>query len=103
MPPILVVYSSPGLAALDTGINTSKLTGGFRSLYGTSINSYRTKARMEKAEDLLSSGEYNISDTAHSLGYKSTSHFSETFKRYFKMSPGDFRVQVQNTWNALGP
>jgi AraC-like DNA-binding protein len=82
--------SLPELAAL-AGINTYKLTCGFKNLYGTSINAYRTKTRMEKAETLLLSGKYNISETADMLGYKSTSHFCETFKRFHNMSPGDYR------------
>ncbi len=42
----------PELAIL-AGVNTTKLTRGFKKLYGMSVNSFRTKSRMEKAAYLL--------------------------------------------------
>ncbi len=80
----------PELAIL-AGVNTTKLTRGFKKLYGMSVNSYRTKVRMEKAGHLLLHGSYNISETAWELGYKSSRHFSETFRHYYNISPGEYR------------
>jgi len=63
----------------EVGMNTHKLTSGFRKLYGTSINHYRKEIRMKKARDVLMSGERNISETAFQVGFQSVGHFTSDF------------------------
>ena len=40
------------------------------------------KVRIQKAEQLLLSGQYNISEITHLVGLNSVSHFRECFKEY---------------------
>ncbi|WP_417879209.1 helix-turn-helix domain-containing protein [Vibrio sp.] len=61
----------------------------FKSLSGGSFMDYVTKVRLEKACELLISGE-KISDTAFETGFNDPSYFSQRFKHYFGLSPSKF-------------
>jgi AraC-like DNA-binding protein len=36
---------------------------------------------------MLASGEGNVSEVTHGVGFKSLGHFSDSFRRHFGMSP----------------
>ncbi|MBF9016512.1 MULTISPECIES: AraC family transcriptional regulator [unclassified Oceanispirochaeta] len=86
--------------SLQVGLNTHKLTSGFRTLYGISLNQYRKDARMKKAEEILLSGQWNISETAFLVGYQSVGHFTNDFRRHYGLCPGEFRKGCMKTDTA---
>jgi AraC-like DNA-binding protein len=45
------------------------------------------RLRLERARDLLLSGDFIVSDVAGQVAYTSLSHFSSEFKKYFGHSP----------------
>jgi len=47
---------------------------------------------MEKAAELLRSGEYNVTEAALEVGYSSPSHFSQAFREMFGCCPGLYPV-----------
>lgn len=63
----------------------------FKDKFNISINTYRTKKRLEKAMKLLVKGAYSISDIAVLCGYNSISYFTETFTKNIGVSPTVFR------------
>ena len=48
---------------------------------------------MSAAALLLSDPRKKIAEIAESLGYSSAEHFSSTFRRYYNLSPRDYRKQ----------
>ncbi|MGO2342787.1 helix-turn-helix domain-containing protein [Vibrio litoralis] len=70
-------------------ISERSLQRKFKSLSGGSFMDYVTKVRLEKACELLISGE-KISDTAFETGFNDPSYFSQRFKHYFGLSPSKF-------------
>jgi AraC-like DNA-binding protein len=74
------------LAKLVT-MSATRLKKGFKEMYGTSIYTYYQKARLQKAKELLLSGEYSITDTAAATGFYSTANFSAAFKKEFNILP----------------
>ena len=46
--------------------------------------------RMQQASEILSKQKVNISEVAYALGYSNLSHFSNSFKEYFGMSPKEY-------------
>ena len=44
---------------------------------------------MEKAKELLESGQFNVSEVSARTGYKSSQYFSITFRRYMGYSPSE--------------
>ena len=60
------------------------------------IEQYSIKLRIEKAKELLTYKESNISEVAYRLGYASAAHFSRQFKKIVGVSPSEFRRNPQN-------
>ena len=48
------------------------------------------KERMDKAEQLLRSGEYSIADISRLCGFRTPAYFATAFKDYFGCTPTDF-------------
>lgn len=50
------------------------------------------RARLERAKELLRDGQDQIADVALRLGFSDQSHFTNSFKRQFGLTPGEFRT-----------
>lgn len=55
------------------------------------IEQYVIKLRIERAKELLTNMDLNISEVAYRLGYASAAHFSRQFKKIVGLSPSVFR------------
>ena len=62
-----------------------------RSQYGKTFRQKKNEAKMSAACLLLEEGKHSITDISLSLGYSSVEHFSAAFRRYFGMSPRDWK------------
>ncbi len=76
--------------ARQLGMNTRKLTQGFRQLFGTSIYGWLQEYRLETAFQLLTTTDANISTIAYQMGY-TPAHFSVAFRKRFNLSPSDVK------------
>ena len=63
----------------------------FRELTGRSIHAYRTDLRLRAALHRLAEGERDLTRLALDLGFADHGHFSNAFRRVFRMSPSAFR------------
>lgn len=73
----------------------------FKFVTGETLNEYITRKRIEKsASDLL---HKNITATkiAHNYGFSDNSSFSRAFKKYFKVSPTEFKKQNPNRFSKI--
>jgi AraC family transcriptional regulator len=86
--------SLTGLAAIAR-VHPVYLARAFRSHYGRSINKYLLGLRLELARGLLADGEMALSDIAAEAGFCDQGHFSKNFKRFYGLSPGEYRKAVQ--------
>ena len=68
----------------------SSLYRKIKALTGMSTGEFIRKLRLRKAEQLLLSGKYNISEIAHQVGLISVSYFRECFKEEYGMSPSEY-------------
>lgn len=75
----------------QVGINRTKLSYGFRRLYGMSVNQFVTTHRLEHARRLLQETDMTISQIAAAVGYEHACNFSTRFKLHFDCSPRAFR------------
>ncbi len=66
----------------------------FKNEIGITILGYLTKIRMEKAIELLSTGEYKVFEVAELVGYSSSQYFSKVFKKYSGLRPLDYTSGV---------
>lgn len=80
----------PSLEELGRKIGCSHfyLSRIFSAQTGYTITQYLRRLRMERAAELLRSGEFNVTETAIEVGYASPSHFSQAFHETFGCCPG---------------
>ncbi len=65
----------------------------FRAAYGCAVYEYVQRVRMEHAARLLRDPGQSIQSVADGLGYSNANYFSKAFKKYYGMSPSEFREQ----------
>jgi len=73
----------------------------FKFITGETLNEYVTRRRIEKStSDLL---HKNITTTAiaHKYGFSDNSSYSRTFKKYFGVSPTEFKKQNSNKYSKI--
>jgi two-component system response regulator YesN len=63
----------------------------YKSETGENLSDYLLRLRMERADHLLSDNQYKIHEIANQLGYHNTSHFIKIFKKYYQMTPQEYR------------
>lgn len=61
----------------------------FKDETGISFRSFLTIVRMNRAEEMLYSGEYKIHEISDACGFSDVFYFSRLFKKYRGISPSD--------------
>ena len=61
------------------------------AITGQSTSQLIRAVRLEKAKELLSTDELNVSEVAYQVGFKTQAHFSRVFSETFGMPPSDYR------------
>lgn len=77
------------------GISQSHLSREFVKYTGEQPIYYLTKVRLEKAVELLNSTNMNLDDISKICGFANCNYFSKVFKKYIKITPGEFRKQMK--------
>jgi len=72
-------------------INPSYLSLLFKQETGKTFLQYLLELRMDKAEELLKSGELSTNEICERVGYDDYFHFIKQFKKAKKTTPGEFR------------
>ncbi len=62
----------------------------FKELVGETFIEYLIKARVEKAKELLATGQYKIYEIANKVGYEDRRYFSEVFKKHTGLNPAEY-------------
>jgi AraC-like DNA-binding protein len=78
----------------EVGCSPFYLSRTFSKEMGMGIPQYLRQLRMEKAAELLKSGEYNVTEAAFEVGYSSLSHFSQAFHQTFGCCPGLYPLRT---------
>jgi AraC-like DNA-binding protein len=80
----------PELARM-VGLNQTKLKTIFRETLGFTIYDYILTRRMERAAEMLVTGDYAIAQVAYAVGYDYPANFAAAFKRHFGQLPRDWK------------
>lgn len=72
-------------------VNPSYLSRLFKAETGRTFSRYLKELRMDKAAGLLKESGLKISDVALCVGYNDVSYFIQTFKKYYEMTPEQYR------------
>ena len=86
----------PALEELGKKIGCSHfyLSRIFSAQTGHTITHHLRQLRMERAAELLKSGEHNVTETALEVGYNSLSHFSAAFHETYGCCPGLYPLKT---------
>ncbi|MFO1477457.1 MAG: AraC family transcriptional regulator [Verrucomicrobiota bacterium] len=89
----------PSLKELGRKIGCSHfyLSRIFSEQTGRTISQQLRELRLERAAELLKSGEYNVTEAAFEVGYNSLSHFSAAFRETFGCCPGLYPIRLAAT------
>lgn len=77
-------------------MSSSTLYRKLKALTGLSPKEFVRKYRMDKAVELLLSGEYNVSETAYITGFSDSGYFRFCFKEEYGMSPSEYIKKRKN-------
>lgn len=75
--------------ARQVGVSDRTLRRGFQELFSITPLAYLTRQRMQRARQLLQSGEWTVAEVARIVGYAHLGHFAVAFKREFGLTPGN--------------
>ncbi|MCC5925975.1 MAG: AraC family transcriptional regulator N-terminal domain-containing protein [Bacteroidetes bacterium] len=67
----------------------------FQQEMGCSPVEFITRERMNKAAIQLRKGD-SVTQTCYEFGYQSVTHFSQTFKKTFGVTPGQYRISFRS-------
>lgn len=88
---ISIHHSAKELAKMYA-ISESSLKNYFRGVYGKNISEYMNKFRMQKAADLLENTDESILEIGEQVGYQNQSKFAAAFRKYYEMTPRQYRI-----------
>jgi len=75
----------------------------FSSMTGETINNYINRKRIEGiASSLMMGSEADLTDLSYKFGFKSPSSFSRSFKKYYGVSPSEFRKKIPSQFSKIG-
>lgn len=78
----------------ETGLSLKKLKDGFKQIYGDSVYHFLFDYKMEFARKLLDTGEFNVNEVGHKVGYSTSSHFIASFKKKFGTTPKKYVMSL---------
>lgn len=80
----------------EIGLNLKKLKEGFKQIYGDSVFSFLFDYKMEVARKLLESGDNNVNEVGHKVGYSTSSHFIAAFKKKYGTTPKKYVMSLSS-------
>ncbi len=65
------------------------------SLTGTTPSEYMRAKRIKRAEELLRTGEFTVSEIAYKVGFNNPRYFSKYFQEIYGMTPSQYKKKIQ--------
>lgn len=72
-----------------------------KQITGMAYSEYLTQCRMQEAGRLLTETTLKISVVGQCVGYNSPENFNRMFRKYYHISPGQYRAENSTNFNAL--
>lgn len=77
--------------AMKYCVSPTTLKNSFKKVYGKPIFQWQKEYKLDYACRLLNEGNYTINEISEMIGYKSSSNFTKSFKKYMGCSPSQYR------------
>ena len=78
-------------------INPSHLSRLFKSTVGQTFSKYLISVRIQKAKYLLENSNLKINDITMNVGYNDSSHFVQSFKKMYGITPKEYRSNFEKS------
>jgi len=75
------------------GLSTSQTLKKVRAITGKSVNQYIRELRLTEAAHLIKETDLAIAEIAFKVGFGSQSYFNKSFRKYYGITPGNFKIQ----------
>lgn len=82
--------------AADLGVSAEYLSRLFHKETGTTFQEYVNRMRCERAASLLAYSDKTLSEIAEYVHFPSQSYFGKMFKRFYGVTPGEYRNRIQS-------
>ncbi|OPA73511.1 hypothetical protein BVG16_28180 [Paenibacillus selenitireducens] len=79
-----------------SGTSPKYFSSYFKRTFGINYVEYLNKVRLSHAKELLKDSSLSIGDIGEKTGYMNSSTFTTTFKKYYGISPSEYRKQNSN-------
>lgn len=86
--------------AEDIGYNSNYLSVLVKQIYGLTFQDYINKKRMEKAKILLLSTDMKNYEIAENIGIEDVNYFVTKFKKYYNITPKQFKQGLKDEKNS---
>ncbi len=80
------------------GISRSYFSEYFAKNAGVKLSEYILKAKLRLAETYIVHTDNSLKEIAYSLGFTDSSHLSNSFKKHYSMTIGEFRSVGGSVW-----
>jgi len=77
--------------AKSKNLSSSYIRRLFVKYENKSTKEYLTEVRMKRAQEVIMQKGYKVKDVAFMVGYQDSLHFSKEFKKYFGVSPNEYK------------
>lgn len=74
-----------------SGLNEHKLQGGFKTLFGTTVQKLIKRLRLQEARKLILAENNTVSEAGYKVGYTNMSHFATAFRQEFGIFPKELK------------
>lgn len=93
------IAQPPSLETLAklAGMSHAKLNRQFKSQYGQTVFEWLREYRLERAKTYLTNPDQAITNIALNCGFSSASHFTQTFKSHYGITPTKYRKNAHIT------
>ena len=82
--------------ASEIGLSLKKLKDGFKQIYGDTVFAYLLDHKMDEARKMLESPKFNVNEDGLKLGYSTSSHFINAFKKKYGTTPKKYLGSVSS-------
>lgn len=79
------------LLASQLNLSRSQFYRKIKALTNQTANEFLRNIRLQKAKQIIESGNSNISEVCYKIGFSSPSYFTKCFKNYFGLLPTDVK------------
>ncbi len=84
--------------AANIPISYSHLARLFSQYMKSSVNTYITRVKIDRASHLLMTTDMSVNEISREIGYSSLSYFSNTFKNTLGQSPKEYRYRYKQRY-----